>query len=82
MNDHSAILETLMINHKNATFQLMGYDLDSQKLLTDLLREHQNLFYYLMQVSISQALALDNIVTITLSKFILKFEDNIFKDTR
>ena len=66
MNDHSAILETLMISHKNATFQLMGYDLDSQKLLTDLLREHQNLFYYLMQVSISQASALDNIVTITL----------------
>ena len=29
----------LMINHKNAISQLAGHDLDSQKLLRDLLKE-------------------------------------------
>ena len=36
----------LMINHKNATPQLEGFDLDSRKLLRDLLKELRKFHYY------------------------------------
>ena len=51
-----------MINHKNAASQLVGHDLSSRKLLKDLLKEPRNLRFYQLQVSISQALAIDNAV--------------------
>ena len=51
----------LMIIHKNATSQLEGHDSDSRKLLRDLLKELIKLHCYRLQVSISQALAIDNV---------------------
>ena len=54
-DNHLGILEMLMTNHKNATSQLVGPDLDSRKLLRDLLKEFQKLRNYRLQVSISQA---------------------------
>ena len=51
----------LIINHKNATSQLVSHDLDSRKLLRDLLEELRKLHYYRLEVSISQVLAIDSI---------------------
>ena len=61
INNHLAILEMLMINHINATSQLVGHDLDSRKLLKELLKELRKLDCYRLQVSISQALAMNNV---------------------
>ena len=47
----------LIVIHNNTTSQLVSHNLDSRKLLRDLLKE---LDYYQMQVSIYQALAIDN----------------------
>ena len=46
MNNDLAILEISMVNHKNAASQLVGHDLDSQKLLANSLKELQKLHYY------------------------------------
>ena len=51
----------LMINHKNSTSQLVGYELGSRKLSRDLLKEFQKLHYYPLLVTISQPLAKDNV---------------------
>ena len=59
--DKLAILEMLMIKHKNATSQLVRHDVDSRKLLRDLLKEPRKLHCYRLQVSISQALAIDSV---------------------
>ena len=50
-----------MINHKIATSQLVGHDLDSRKLLRDLFKELRKLYCYRLQVSFSQALAIFNV---------------------
>ena len=50
-----------MINHKNSTSQLVGYELGSRKLSRDLLKEFQKLHYYPLPVTISQPLAKDNV---------------------
>ena len=50
-----------MINHENATLQVVGHDLDSRKLLRDLLKDLRRLHCYRLQISISQALAKDNV---------------------
>ena len=55
INNNSAILNTLMINHNNATWQLIGLNLDNQKLLRDLLDVLQKFRFYRLQVFISQA---------------------------
>ena len=55
------MLEMLMINHKNSTSQLVGYELGSRKLSRDLLKEFQKLHYYPLPVTISQPLAKDNV---------------------
>ena len=46
--------------YKNVTSQLVGHDLDSRKLSRDLLKEFQKLHCYRLQISITQALAIDN----------------------
>ena len=68
-----AITELLMINHKYTTLQLVGHDLDSRKLLGDLLKELQMFHCYRLQTSIFQALTIDNVGTIILSKSTMKF---------
>ena len=55
INNNLAILNTLIINHSNATWQLIGHNLDNQKLLRDLLDVLQKFHFYRLQVFISQA---------------------------
>ena len=50
----------LMTNYKNATSQLVGHDLDSWRILRDLLKELRKLHGFRLQISISQALVIDN----------------------
>ena len=51
-----------MTDHKKATLQLVGDDFDSRKLMRDLLKELRKPYFYQLQVSISQALAIGNVV--------------------
>ena len=49
------------MHHKNTVSQLEGQDLDSQKLLTDLLKKLQKLHFCRLQVWISQVLAIGSV---------------------
>ena len=51
--------QTKMLNKGEPLF--LGHDLDSQKLLTNLLKKLQKLHYYRLEVSISQALGISNV---------------------
>ena len=61
INNHLVISESLIINRKNATSQSVGHHLDSRKLLRDLLKDLRKLHCYRLQISIFQALAIDNV---------------------